>query len=206
MARTDLTFVKATNRGGRLHSAVYNTELVNGSLGYLGDYVAGEREIRNFVKPTEADVRTKKPVIVMKPEIVYDERYKKIGDFINPANKAFPVVPLEELDGFALSDDYFNITTKKAGKQNVIEVGDIFVIDHTANPGLKQLKYYTANGQVLTATNQEIPASANHKFYFKVVAVKDSHVATYMLSNANGQLERFPGPYKMVELTVIETV
>lgn len=194
--RADLTKVKATNRGGRLYSAVYEgKDLFNGTLGYLGDYVAGSTEIMEFKAPTAELIKNKMPVIVMKPEIVYDERFKKLGDFVNPAGKALPVVPLEEFDGIDLSADYFDLAGKATGKKTEIEVGDMFAIQPDIDVVGSQLKYSTSK-----------PAVAQNACYFRVIGIKNSHIATYLYTDGTADMMRFPKPYKLVALEVVKPI
>lgn len=195
--RCDLSQVKATNRGGRLHSAKFNTEIPNGVLGYLGDFVEGSTEVRQFLAPTEELVKAKMPVIVMKPEINYKQDRKvdnAIGIFRNPANKAFPVVPLEELDGIDLSFDYFDLTGKVSGKTKEVEVGDKFTLEANAVAGT-QLKYST-----------DTPLLAKTCFYFKVVRVVNSHIANYVYTDGSATASMFPTDYKMVQLELVRVI
>lgn len=185
--RCDLSQVKATNRGGRLHSAKAITELPNGILGYLGGYVDGSTEVRELLAPTADLIKAKLPVIVMKPEIGYKQDSKKdgaLGIFRNPANKALPVVPLTDFDGIDLSEDYFDLTGKA---EQVIEKGDIFTLQTNLVAGT-QLKY-AATAPLATAA----------KFYFKVIGIFNSHTATYVLGDGT----RFPQAYKMVQLELV---
>ena len=198
MKRCDLTFVKATNRGGRLHSAVYEAkDLYNGTIGYLGDYVEGSTEIRKFLKPTTQLVAGAMPVIVMKPEVVYDEKKRKLGDFINVKGKAFPVVPLENLDGFDLSADYFNVSTKDApsgGGARAVAVGDKFIIKAEADEVGTQFEYI--KGAVEPST---------HACYFKVIGIKESHFNNLICTDGTNNSLTLPQPYKMVALEVVKT-
>lgn len=195
--RCDLTQVKATNKGGRLHSAVFANEVPNGVLGYLGDFVTGSAEVRNFLAPTTDLVKVKFPVVVMKPEINYKQDRKTdnaIGIFRNPANKAFSVVPLEELDGLDLSADYFDLTGKSTGKTGEVEVGDKFTLEANAVAGT-QLKY-SASVPVLTKTC----------FYFRVVGVVNSHTANYLYTDGGATASMYPTPYKMVQLELVKVI
>ena len=192
--RCDLSQVKATNRGGRLHSAQFNAELPNGVLGYLGDFISGSTEIRNFLAPTAELIKAKLPVIVMKPEINYKQDRatdNAIGIFRNPANKAFPAVPLEEFDGIDLSSDYFDLTGKASGKTKEAEVGDKFVLQANAVAGT-QLKY-----------SETAPLITDACFYFEVVDVVNSHIANYVYTDGSATATMFPQPYKMVKLALV---
>lgn len=189
--RCDLSQVKATNRGGRLHSAKATTELPNGVLGYLGGHVSGSTEVRELLAPTAELIKTKLPVIVMKPEINYKQDTKKdgaLGIFRNPANKPLPVVPLVDLDGIDLSEDYLDLTGK--GNQT-IENGDIFVLQENLVAGT-QLKY-SASAPLATAAG----------FYLKVIGIVNSHTANYIFSDGTGVAARFPQAYKIVQLELI---
>lgn len=110
--------VKETNRGGRLFSAIHTAPLQNGSIIFLGGLVAGETEIRQAEVPTTAAIAKKRPMLVMTPEIIYDQSTKSkqaLGNFVNPANKAFPVVPLSEFDEIEVSKEVFE-GTPEVGK------------------------------------------------------------------------------------------
>lgn len=195
--RADLSQVKATNRGGRLHSAKFNTELPNGVLGYLGGYVTGSTEIRDFLTPTADLIKTKIPVIVMKPEINYKQDRmtdNAIGIFRNPANKSFPVVPLEEFDGLDLSEDYFDLTGKATGKTGEVEIGDKFVVQANAVAGT-QLKYSATAPELTTAC-----------FYFKVIGIVNSHIANYVYTDGSVTASMFPKAYKMIQLELVKVV
>ena len=117
--------VKATNAGGRLHSAVLETEVPNGALVFVGGLKEGETEIRTAQIPTTSLIAGKvKPMLVMKPEINYSEARKSdyaLGIHRNRAGKAVPVIPLEAYDEFELSQDFF--VGRNAGE---IKVGDKF--------------------------------------------------------------------------------
>lgn len=195
--RTDLSQVKATNRGGRLHSAQHNVAIPNGVLGYLGDYVVGSTEVRSFVAPTADLIKAKLPVIVMKPEINYKQDRKTddaIGIFVNPANKPLPVVPLEEFDGIDLSSDYFDLTGKASGKTKEVEVGDKFVLQANAVAGT-QLKY-----------SASAPALTTACFYFRVVGVVNSHIANYVYTDGSATASMYPVAYKMVQLELVKVI
>lgn len=184
--RCDTDFMKATNSGGRLHSAVASVELPNGILGYLGERKAGEQEIREFLLPTAELIKGGLPVIVMKPEIIKDESSRAsgaLGKFRNPANKAFPVVPFEKYDGIKLSHDYFALTGKTAGKTTEVEIGDMFTIN--------------TDGTLTYAATA--PTKTANACYFKVVNVKNAWIANYLASDGT----RKPQPYKLVTLDIV---
>lgn len=111
--------VKNTNTGGRIYSATFDTAIENGSVVFLGGLVEGELEIRQALKPTTALISAgAQPMVVMNAEIMYDQSTRAkgaLGNFINIANKAFPVIPLEVFDEIELSKEAF-VGTPLKGK------------------------------------------------------------------------------------------
>jgi hypothetical protein len=188
--RVDLSDINL--RAKKIYSAEYAQEIPNGVLGYLGGFKEGSTEIREFVAPTADLIKAKLPVIVMKPEINYAEDRKTdgaLGIFRNPANKAFPVIQLEDLEGIDLSEDYFDLTGKENGK---VEVGDIFVLQPNAVAGT-QLKY-----------SESAPETTVAGHYFRVVGVVNSHIANYVYTDGTATASMFPQAYKMVQLEIVK--
>ena len=172
--RVDTANVKDTKVGGRLYSAVYTEELPNGVLGDLGYFVEGSELIREFVLPA-ANVQTLVPYLVFKPEINYNESskaYGKLGIFRNPANKAFPVVKLQNNDTIRFSEDYFT-------KGDEIVVGDLFVL--------------TEDGLL-----ENVPDATGYKFHVEVIKVENSHLVNYIAGDGTRQ----PQPYKLYLVSV----
>lgn len=117
--------VKEAGVGGRLYSAIHTSALPNGSIIFLGDKDDKHSEIYKAVVPSTDTIAKKTPMLVMCPEIIYDETRKAnqaLGNFINKANKAFPVVPLSEFDEIELSKEGFSGTPAK-GKYAILENG-----------------------------------------------------------------------------------
>ncbi len=174
--------VKATNTGGRLHSAVLETEVPNGALVFVGGLKEGETEIRTAQIPTTALIAGKvKPMLVMKPEINYSEARKSdyaLGIHRNRAGKAVPVIPLEAYDEFELSQDFF------VGRQaDQIKVGDKFKMTN------ESVFYTYSAGAVDTDCA-----------YLEVTGVRDAfHAVTLMGDNLNSA---FPVTYKMIMVEV----
>lgn len=173
--------VKATNTGGRLHSAVLEAEVPNGALVFVGGLKEGETEIREAKIPTTALIAGKvKPMLVMKPEINYSEARKSdyaLGIHRNRAGKAVPVIPLEAYDEFELSQDFF------VGRQaDQIEVGDKFKM--------------TDNSVFYTYSASEVTGDCA---YLEVTGVRDAfHAVTLTGDN----LSPFPVTYKMIMVEV----
>ena len=186
--RCDISFMKETNIGGRLYSGLTDKEVANGYIGYLGEYAEGSTEVRKLLTPTAELIEKGTPVIVMRPEINYDEsreRNKAFGIHRNEANRPVPVIPFHEFDGVDLSSDYFDLTGKASGKTDEVEVGDIFEIqEKDLTEEQCQLKYVAS------------PTGTGHKGHFKVIGVQNSHIPVYLAGDGN----LFPKAYKMVKL------
>ena len=173
--------VKATNAGGRLHSAVLETEVPNGALVFVGGLKEGETEIRTAQIPTTALIAGKvKPMLVMKPEINYSEARKSdyaLGIHRNRAGKAVPVIPLEAYDEFELSQDFF------VGRQaDQIQVGDKFKMTN------ESVFYTYSAGAVDTDCA-----------YLEVTGVRDAFHAVTLTGD---DLSPFPVAYKMIMVEV----
>ena len=173
--RVDTANVKDTKVGGRLYSAVYTEDLPIGVLGDLGAFVEGSEVIRNFVLPTSSTAKTLVPYLVFKPEINYDESsraYRKLGIHRNPANKAFPVVKLQNNDTIRFSEDYLT-------KGSEIKVGDLFVL--------------TEDGLLKNVSDK-----TGYKFYVEVIKIENSHLVNYIAGDGTRQ----PQPYKLYLVSV----
>lgn len=173
--------VKATNTGGRLHSAVLDVEVPNGALVFVGGLKEGETEIREAKIPTTALIAGKvKPMLVMKPEINYSEARKSdyaLGIHRNRAGKAVPVIPLELHDEFELSQDFF------VGRQaDQIEVGDKFKM--------------TDNSVFYTYSASEVTGDCA---YLEVTGVRDAFQSVTLVAD---DFSAFPKPHKMVMVEV----
>ncbi len=173
--------VKATNTGGRLHSAVLDVEVPNGALVFVKGLKEGETEIREAVLPTTELIAGKvKPMLVMKPEINYSQAKKTdyaLGIFRNRAGKAVPVIPLELHDEFELSQDYF---TGRSADQ--IKVGD---------------KFKMVNGATTYAYSaSEVEGDC---LYLEVTGVRDAFQSVTLMAD---DFSAFPKPHKMVMVEV----
>lgn len=173
--------VKATNTGGRLHSAVLDVEVPNGALVFVKGLKEGETEIREAVLPTTELIAGKvKPMLVMKPEINYSQAKKTdyaLGIFRNRAGKAVPVIPLELHDEFELSQDYF--TGRSADE---IKVGDKFKM--TNNSAFYTYEAGTVSGDCL---------------YLEVTGIRDAFQAVTLMAD---DFSAFPVAHKMVMVEV----
>ena len=173
--------VKATNAGGRLHSAVLDVEVPNGALVFVKGLKEGETEIREAVLPTTDLIAGKvKPMLVMKPEINYSQAKKTdnaLGIHRNRAGKAVPVIPLELHDEFELSQDFF---TGRSADQ--IRVGD---------------KFKMVNGAATYAYSAG--AVSGDCLYLEVTGVRDAFQSVTLMAD---DFSAFPKPHKMVMVEV----
>ena len=173
--------VKATNAGGRLHSAVLEVEVPNGALVFVGGLKEGETEIRTAQIPSTSLIAGKvKPMLVMKPEINYSEARKSdyaLGIHRNRAGKAVPVIPLEAYDEFELSQDFF--VGRNAGE---IKVGD---------------KFKMTNGSVFYTYSAG--AVESDCAYLEVTGVRDAFHAVTLTGD---DLSPFPVAHKMIMVEV----
>lgn len=158
MAVLHTTKVKSTNTGGRLFSVLHTEALRNGEFGFLGGYVEGETEIREFVKPTTALIGKEMPVVIMKPEIRYPQYTKAdnaLGLFVNPANKATVAVPLEANDEFEISADLITALGAKpvVGNHVVLENGKTLLKEQAGAPS-NGAKFYGVITEVRPSATQ----------------------------------------------------
>lgn len=80
------------------------TAIDNGNIVKLGALISGEREIYAGSTPGKTDA-LKDIVLVASPEVMYDERFKDLGDYENEAGKI--------LRGYRLhSGDIFSVTAE----------------------------------------------------------------------------------------------
>ncbi len=95
---------------GNLESLKFAADQTNGVFAHVGSLVAGEREVKNAVQPTESSVEGESVVLHATPEVMYDERKYKLGDFVLSAGVAGRAYHLAKGDIVTLTDDLFNST------------------------------------------------------------------------------------------------
>lgn len=101
-----LDSLAAVYGGGHLYSLQSAEVIQNGFVGKVGNLKTGEREIRDFLKPT--DLAADKAVLVSHDEIIYDQTRQSQGNLKNfsiPVGKAFRAYELKEGDIFSVSKD-----------------------------------------------------------------------------------------------------
>lgn len=167
MAVLHTTKVKSTNAGGRLFSVIHTEALKNGEFGFLGGYKTGEKEIREFIKPTTALIGKEMPVVIMKPEIIKDQSTKAkqaLGNFVNPANKPTVAVPIQVNDEFEVSADLITALATKpvVGNYVILENGKTLLKEQVGAPA-SGVKFYGLITEVRPcATSSFIDGTGNY--------------------------------------------
>lgn len=101
-----LDSLAAVYGGGHIYSAQSNVAVQNGSVGVVGNLLAGEREVRSFDQP--ADLAVAKAALVAHDEIMYDQVRKSqnnLTKFEIEAGTPFRAYELKEDDIFSVSKD-----------------------------------------------------------------------------------------------------
>lgn len=101
-----LDSLAAVYGGGHIYSVQSNAVVQNGSVGVVGNLLAGEREVRSFDKP--ADLAKAKAALVAQDEIMYDQTRKSQNNLKNfeiAAGVPFRAYELKEDDIFSVSKD-----------------------------------------------------------------------------------------------------
>ena len=88
------------------------TEIENGNFVLLAGLEDGAREIYVGVEPTASSALTD-VVLIASPEVMYDERKKKLDEFINVAGKAARGYRLHSNDIFSVTADALDGTPAK---------------------------------------------------------------------------------------------
>lgn len=162
-----LNTVKVASTYGRVFSAKHENPLYNGTIGYVGDYLPGELEVRAFHLADEESIRTQLPQIVADPEVVYDNwtRAKNaIGFYRTTPEAAFTVMPLIPTDEIEVSADSID-------KADELEVGSI----------VKQ----KVGGGLIKADSA--PSKEEAFAYFKVVGIRNG-LGFQIAFNAQGSV------------------
>lgn len=121
-----LDSLAAVYGGGHIYSVQSNEVVQNGSVGVVGNLLAGEREVRSFDKP--ADLATAKATLVAQEEIMYDQTRRSQNNLINfevEAGTPFRTYELKEDDIFSVSKDAIDALAADVvvGNKVVLQVG-----------------------------------------------------------------------------------
>jgi hypothetical protein len=89
MSHAIVTIEKLNRDGVELANVQHTADMDNGSVVHLGDFVAGEGELRQVVVPTSQSITADPLFFVHSTEIQGDMYlpYSTLKDFYNPANK-----------------------------------------------------------------------------------------------------------------------
>jgi hypothetical protein len=101
-----LDSIQAVYGGGHIYTLQSAEVIQNGHVGKVGNLKAGEREVRDFLKPT--DLATDKAVLVAHDEINYDQTrmsQNNLTNFSIPIGKPFRAYDLAVGDVFSVSKD-----------------------------------------------------------------------------------------------------
>ena len=129
----------------------------NGHIVAVEGFEDGQREIR-VARPAAADSDLAVCALVATPELVYDERLKGLGDFINKAGDAARAYILRNRDEFSVTKEAFV-------NEGVPAVGDTVTLG--ANGKL------VANGEgTALGICREIEVAGMHTFY--LVEIRDA--------------------------------
>ena len=167
MAYHSLNTVKVASTYGRVFSGKHEQPLYNGTIGYIGDYLEGELEVREFHLADEESIRTQLPAIVADPEVMYDNSTRAknaIGWHRTTPEVAFTVAPLIITDEIEVSEDSIE------GAAELV-VGSI----------VKQ----KVGGGLIKA--EAAPTKDEAKAYFKVVSVRNG-LGFQVAFNAKGSV------------------
>ena len=169
------TYVKSTNPGGRLYDGIHTTEVrKNGEFGFLGEYIAGSHQVREFKAPG-ADGGSKMPVVIMQPEMMYDNSrmsLTKLSNWEIEPNTAFCCVPLQSGDKIQVTADALMKNNGTTPADTELALNRRFI--------LTQDKFtLKASG----ATGETIPNAAG-SVYFEIVKIKDAHARSARINGA----------------------
>lgn len=98
--------MSGTVEGKNLVSLKYNGDIENGSVVKVGDYVDGEREVREAVAPAKS-AAVRDLAIIASPEVIKDKTYHSIANFINESGSICRGYRLTSGDIFSLTKEGF---------------------------------------------------------------------------------------------------
>lgn len=98
--------MSGTVEGKNLVSLKYNGEIENGSVVLVGDYIDGEREVRNASAPAK-DSNLRDLALIATPEVIKDKDYYSIANFVNESGSICRGYRLTSGDMFSLTKEAF---------------------------------------------------------------------------------------------------
>ena len=132
VVRTDKMF-GTDNRAGlvsikylpTVDDAATPTAIENGNVLQIGDLVEGEREVFVGTAPA-ANTAINEVCLIATPEVIYDERYKDLADYINEAGVICRGYRFHSGDIFSVTKDALDGAADPAGST---VLGKIIAID-----------------------------------------------------------------------------
>ncbi len=118
--------MSGTVEAKNLVSVKYAGDIENGSIVVIGDYLDGEREVREATAPAiDADIKTLG--VVATPEVVKDKTYFALSDFINEEGDISRVYRLTY-------HDLYSVTAEAFADGSVLEEGSVVELNGTLKP------------------------------------------------------------------------
>lgn len=114
--------MSGTVEGKNLVSLKYNGEIENGSVVVVGEYIDGEREVRNATAPKK-DTKVRDLALIATPEVIKDKDYYSIANFINENGDICRGYRLTSGDLFSLTKEAF-ADGASLKKNAIVELSD----------------------------------------------------------------------------------
>lgn len=161
MAGTDvrsmLVSVKYMGADGQTETAIEN-----GNVLKLGALMDGEREV-HIGAAVEASTAINDVVLVASPEVVYDERYIDLDDYINEAGKICRAYRLH-------SGDFFSVTKEALDGVDEPAVGDVVELAAGTKLSVVAAAAGATSGSTVVGAIHAIETAGRHTFYVIKVA------------------------------------
>lgn len=88
----------------KFYDGANEADIENGNIVTLGDYLAGEREVRKAMVPA-VDTKLRDLYLVATPEVVKDKTYYGLGEFINKKGEIIRCYRLTSGDIFSVTKE-----------------------------------------------------------------------------------------------------
>ena len=175
------TKVKAT-RCGHIYSVVATKATPNGTAGFVGDLVSGEKELRDFALPSSGTKTNGGVVFIATPELMYGQDTTASGalrNFTNPAKAPMVAIPVEAGDELEISADLIEALSTDPAKGNF-------------------LKLKEDSGKLEEVNSGSEPTEQG--FYAKINYVYPSFTSSYV-DGAGTKVEK---GYNLVHITIVK--
>lgn len=98
--------MSGTVEGKNLVSLKYNGDIENGSVVKVGDYIDGEREVREATAPAKSEA-LRDLALIASPEVIKAKTYHSIANFINESGSICRGYRFTSADVFSLTKEGF---------------------------------------------------------------------------------------------------